>query len=305
MKGGKSRMSTSRLNKRRNHWGYMFITPFFVVFALFGLYPIIYTFRLSFQRWNGFTPAINVGFQNWIRLMEDATFPLSLTNTVKIWLYDFIPQLGIALLLAMIFTFKKIHGMNLFRAVYYLPNLITAASIGLLFNILFNGDKSTINQLLMKLGLLNAPVAFYKSRAITQGISSYILWWMWFGYTMILIMAGITSIDSTLYEAAELDGCSTWQTFHLITMPLIRPTILYITITSIIGGIQIFDVPANLTNLAGDPQKAILTTSMYVYQQGFKNTALGYASMLSVMQFLIIAALSFIALNMILKRGTR
>jgi multiple sugar transport system permease protein len=88
-------------------------------------------------------------------------------------------------------------------------------------------------------------------------------------------------------------------------MPLIRPTILYITITSIIGGIQIFDVPANLTNLAGDPQKAILTTSMYVYQQGFKNTALGYASMLSVMQFLIIAALSFIALNMILKRGTR
>jgi ABC-type sugar transport system permease subunit len=157
----------------------------------------------------------------------------------------------------------------------------------------------------MKLGLLNAPVAFYKSRAITQGISSYILWWMWFGYTMILIMAGITSIDSTLYEAAELDGCSTWQTFHLITMPLIRPTILYITITSIIGGIQIFDVPANLTNLAGDPQKAILTTSMYVYQQGFKNTALGYASMLSVMQFLIIAALSFIALNMIVKRGTR
>ncbi|MFA6776218.1 MAG: sugar ABC transporter permease [Sphaerochaetaceae bacterium] len=296
-------MSNSRLNKRRNCWGYVFIAPFLVVFVLFGLYPIIYTFELSFQKWNGFSPVQNAGFQNWLRLTDDSTFPLTLKNTVKIWLYDFIPQLGIALVLSMIFTFRKIKGMSVFRAVYYLPNLITAASIGLLFNILFNGDKSTINQLLMRFGMIDTPIAFFKSGHITQGIASYILWWMWFGYTTILIMAGITSIDTTLYEAANLDGCSTWQTFRLITMPLIRPTILYITITSIIGGMQIFDVPANLTNLAGDPQKAILTTSMYVYQQGFKNTSLGYASTLSVMQFLIIAAFSFIALKLIRKKG--
>jgi len=303
MRWGKCEMSNSRLNKRRNCWGYVFIAPFLVVFVLFGLYPIIYTFELSFQKWNGFSPVQNAGFQNWLRLTDDSTFPLTLKNTVKIWLYDFIPQLGIALVLSMIFTFRKIKGMSVFRAVYYLPNLITAASIGLLFNILFNGDKSTINQLLMRFGMIDTPIAFFKSGHITQGIASYILWWMWFGYTTILIMAGITSIDTTLYEAANLDGCSTWQTFRLITMPLIRPTILYITITSIIGGMQIFDVPANLTNLAGDPQKAILTTSMYVYQQGFKNTSLGYASTLSVMQFLIIAAFSFIALKLIRKKG--
>ncbi|MCH3908009.1 MAG: sugar ABC transporter permease [Sphaerochaeta sp.] len=296
-------MTFSRLEKRRNIWGYVFITPFLVMFVLFGLYPIIYTFQLSFQKWNGFSAVQNVGFQNWARLKDDGTFPLTLANTVKIWLWDFIPQLGIALLLSMIFTFRKIKGMSFFRAVFYLPNLITAASIGLLFNILFNGDKSTINQLLIRLGLKSQPIAFFKSGVITQGIASYILWWMWFGYTMILIMAGVTSIDSSLYEAAELDGCTSWQTFRLITMPLIRPTILYITITSIIGGMQIFDVPANLTNLAGDPQKAILTTSMYVYQQGFKNTSLGYASTLSVVQFLIIAALSFIALKMMRRKG--
>lgn len=295
-------MAKLGLNGRRNRWGYFFITPFTIAFILFGLYPIIYTFQLSFQKWNGFSAVQYVAFQNWLRLANDSTFPLTLKNTLKIWLCDFVPQLGIALFLAMIFTFKKVKGVTIFRAVFYLPNLITAASIGLLFNILFNGDKSTINQLLLSARIIKSPIAFFKSPNITQGIASYILWWMWFGYTTILVMAGITSIDPTLYEAADLDGCSKWQTFRLITLPLIKPTILYITITSIIGGMQIFDVPANLTNLGGDPQKAVLTTSMYVYQQGFKNNAFGYASTLSVTLFLIIATLSFISLKLLKKR---
>lgn len=296
-------MSSSGLNRRRNRWGYFFIAPFLVVFVIFGLYPIVYTFQLSFQKWDGFSTVQNVGFQNWMRLADDSTFPLTIKNTLKIWLCDFIPQLGFALILSMIFTFQKIKGVRIFRAVYYLPNLITAASIGLLFNILINGDKSTVNQILLSLKIIDAPIAFFKSESITQGITSYILWWMWFGYTTILVMAGITSIDTTLYEAAELDGCSKWQTFGRITLPLIRPTILYITITSIIGGMQIFDVPVNLTNLAGDPQKSILTTSMYIYQQGFKNNSFGYASSLSVMLFLLIALFSFIALKLMKKRG--
>lgn len=290
-------MINKGLNTKRNRWGYFFITPFVVVFLMFGLYPIIYTLRLSFQTWNGFSAVKSAGFLNWKRLFTDTTFPLTVKNTIKIWLCDFIPQLGFALVLSLIFTFNKIKGKNFFRAVYYLPNLITAASIGLLFNILINGDKSTLNQLLLSLGFIDKPIAFFKSETITQAIASFILWWMWFGYTTILVMAGITSIDSSLYEAAQLDGCNKWQTFIKVTVPLIRPTILYITITSIIGGMQIFDVPANLTNAAGDPQKAILTTSMYIYQQGFKNNSFGYASALSMVLFLIIAFLSFLSLR--------
>lgn len=296
-------MNKANLNKRRENWGYFFIAPFFIIFIIFSLYPIIYTFQLSFQKWNGFSAVQNVGFANWLRLGSDSTFLKTLGNTFKIWLCNFIPQIGFALLLSMIFTFQRIKGLKLFRAVYYLPNLITAASIGLLFNILFNGDRSTINQILLQLRIVDTPIAFFKSEAITQAIVSFIQWWMWFGYTTILVMAGITSIDGTLYEAADLDGCSKWQTFRLITLPLIRPTILYITITSIIGGMQIFDVPANVTNLAGDPQKSILTTSMYIYQQGFKNNSFGYASVLSVMLFFIIVVLSFISLRMNSKKG--
>lgn len=295
-------MQKSGLTKRINRWGYFFIMPFIVIFIVFSLYPIIFTFQLSFQKWSGFGDVENIGFENFKRILTDSTFPKTIKNTIIIWLWDYIPQLGFALLLSMIFTFYKIKGMKLFRAVFYLPNLITAASIGLLFNILMNGDKSTINQLLVMLRIKGAPFAFFKSQTMTQGITSYILWWMWFGYTTILVMAGITSIDQDLYEAAEIDGCTKRQTFGKITLPLIRPTIIYITITSVIGGMQIFDVPVNLTNLQGDPQKSILTSSMYIYQQGFKNNSFGYASALSVILFFIIAILSFLSLKAMRKK---
>ena len=126
-------MAKLGLNGRRNRWGYFFITPFTIAFILFGLYPIIYTFQLSFQKWNGFSAVQYVAFQNWLRLANDSTFPLTLKNTLKIWLCDFVPQLGIALFLAMIFTFKKVKGVTIFRAVFYLPNLITAASISFFY----------------------------------------------------------------------------------------------------------------------------------------------------------------------------
>lgn len=292
----------SGLNTRKNRWGYFFIIPFFVTFVIFNLYPIIYTVILSFQKWNGFSTPKNIGFENWKRIRGDGAFILTIKNTLRIWIWDFIPQLGVALLLSAIFSLEKMRGMKFFRAVYYLPNLITAASIGLLFNILFNGDRSTVNQLLQTLNITSGPISFFKSPKITSAICSFILWWMWFGYTTILVMAGISGIDDNLYEAAKLDGANNGQVFFRITLPLIRPTLIYITITSIIGGMQIFDVPLNLTNLQGDPQKSILTTSMYIYQQGFKNNNFGYASVLSLLLFMVIAVLSFIALTVSKRR---
>ena len=292
-----------RLKMKQGNWGYFFIAPFFIVFLIFGLYPIVFTFQLSMKSWNGFSEIKKAGFSNWARIFKDEFFWLTIKNTLKIWIMDFIPQLFFALVLSLIFSLNKIRGMRFFRAVYYLPNLITAASIGLLFNLLFGGEGSTINNLLVTLGVDGAPFHFFQSPAFTQGIASYILWWMWFGYTTVLVMAGITAIDPFLYEAAQLDSCNQRQIFTKITMPLIRPTIIYITVTSVIGGMQIFDVPANLTNMSGDPQKAILTTSMYVYTQGFTNRNFGYASALSVALFLIIAALSFLVFKFMQRKG--
>ena len=293
-----------KLRQRTDLWGYLFILPFFVVFIIFSLYPIIYSFMLSFKTWDGFRPMSDAGIGNWKRLFTDENIFLSLFNTLVIWIVDFIPQIFVALLLAMIFSQMKIRGMKAFRMIYYLPNLITAASMGLLFNLLFDGRNSTFNQILMALGVGGAPYDFFDSAIFTRLISSSILWWMWFGYTTIILMAGISSIDPELYEAAYIDGAGKLQVFMKITMPLIKETMIYLTITSIIGGMQIFDVPANLTNVYGDPQKAILTSSMYIYVQAFKNFSFGYASAASVLQFIIIAVLSFTTLRF-MQRGRK
>lgn len=248
----------------KGRYGYLFIAPFFIVFAVFGLYPIVYTFILSFQKWDGLAKMTPLGWKNYARLLTDDVFYLSIWNTIRIWIFNFVPQMLTALLLSALFTFNRIRGMKFFRAAYYLPNLITAASVGLLFNLLFDGNKSVANYILQALHVKGAPFSFFNSGAFTSGMTSYIQWWMWFGYTTVIVMAGITTIEGSVYDAAMVDGATKAQTFTKITLPLIRPTLIYMTITSIIGGMQLFDVPTTLTNGTGDPNKSVLTTSMYL-----------------------------------------
>ena len=281
----------------KNWYGYIFIAPFFIMFFIFGLYPILYTFYLSFQKWDGLAPIQEIGFKNFSRLWTDKVFYLTLWNTLRIWVMNYIPQITTALILSAIFTFNNIRGMKFFRAAYYLPNLITAASIGLLFNLLFNGNKSAANHALTFLSVPGAPFDFFSNAYFTSSMVSYIQWWMWFGYTTVILMAGITTVDTSVYEAALVDGANKRQTYWYITLPLIRPTIIYMTVTSVIGGMQLFDVPATLTNGQGNPKKAILTTVMYLYNQGFRNHNFGYASAISIGLFVVISILSFLSIK--------
>ena len=287
------RIKRGRLSKDR--YGYLFIAPFFLVFLVFGLYPIISTFQLSTQKWDGLMPAVSIGLKNYSRILTDQVFYLSLWNTIRIWLGNAIPQFGVALLLTAIFTFNRIRGKNFYRAVFYLPNLITATSVGLLFNLLLDGDGSPVNQLLVSLGVSGAPISFFMSKSLTSGLVSFVQWWMWFGYTTVIILAGTTTVDRSMYEAAMVDGASKAQTFWKITIPLIRPTLIYLLITSFIGGMQLFDVPLTLSNNLGDPGKAVLTVSMYLYNQGFKNFNYGYSATISCVLFLLIAGMSGLA----------
>lgn len=278
----------------KDRYGYLFIAPFFIVFVIFGLYPILYTFFLSFHKWDGISDTIFIGVKNFETLINDKFFWQALGNTVRIWIMNFIPQILIALLLAAIFTFNRIRGMRFFRAVFYLPNLITAASVGLLFNLFFVGDNSVANSFLMTLGIIDEPISFFSSPVFTSSLTSYIQMWMWFGYTLIIVMAGMTTIDKEIYEAAMVDGASKTKTFLKITLPLIRPTMIYLAITSVIGGMQLFDVPATLTDGNGSPQRSIMTVSMYIYNTGFKNHNMGYASAVSIGLFVIVALLSIL-----------
>lgn len=280
-------------------YGYLFLIPYFVVFAIFGLYPLVYTFFLSFHSWDGFSNLRFVGIHNYARLFSDPIFYMSIKNTLRIWIVNFVPQITIALFLANAFTNNKVKGMSTFRAIFYLPNLITATSIGLLFNLFFNGDFSMFNQLLLKMHIIETPMNWFGNRMLTSLTVSYIQWWMWFGYSLIIIMAGLTGIDGSYYEAAMVDGSTKWQVFKYITLPLLRPTVIYLTITSMIGGLQLFDVPMVLTDGMGSPAKSILTTSMYIYNQGFKYNNYGYASSVAYGLFIVIALLAVLSFQVI------
>ncbi|QEN06361.1 sugar ABC transporter permease [Thiospirochaeta perfilievii] len=258
----------------------------------FQVYPIIYTFILSMYKPINIVKSEFVGFANFNRVFTNELFYKAIGNTFYIWIMNYIPQIVFALLLGVILTSTKIKGREILRTVYFLPNLVTASSIGVLFAVLLDWRFGTLNHALMKLHIISEPINYLSKGIIVQGSVSFIQWWQWFGYTMIIMMAGLNAISSELYEAAHIDGASRIQAFFKITLPLLKPTLLYVMITSLIGGLQIFDIPKVLTNGRGAPDNSILTMVLYLYNQAFKNFNLGYAAALAYALFIIILILS-------------
>ena len=258
-----------RVNRgiNKDHMGYLFILPFSIVFVAFVLYPIAYTFWLSLtdtQLMTGVAGSF-IGLGNFMALGNTDAFMLSVRNTWLLWVLGFTPQLLFALVLAYMFTNStmKLRGTGVYKAIYYLPNLLMPATVAALFAAYLTGF-GPVNQLLISLGIVDDPVAFLNHPAWARATVSFIGWWMWFGQTTIILVAGMTSISPALYESAMLDGASQPKMFRLITMPLIKPILLFVLVTSLIGGLQSFDIPFLLTNGRGDPQGSIMTMNVFM-----------------------------------------
>jgi len=284
---------------RLQRWGYFFVLPFIIVYAIFSLYPTFYTFFLAFTDIGGLRRTFNiVGFNNFVRLIADTQFWSALRNTFIIWGLNFVPQLGLALLLSIWLSDMRLN-LKLrgpFRAIVYMPNLFTAASVALLFNSLFGWPQGPINQILVQeMAVLDEGVNFFRSVPLTRGIVAFIQFWMWYGHTIILLMAGITSIPSTYFEAARIDGASAWQTTWRLTLPLLRPIMLFILVTSMIGGMQMFEIPFLMTDMRGGPDFSIRTNMVYMYNIGFQGVNdRAYAAAISVGVFIITSILAVI-----------
>ena len=275
-------------------WGYIFIAPFFLTFILFQLVPLGETIYFSFFQYfrSGLKiigPKFN-GVENYVKLLS-LDLPKYMSNTLILWIIGFIPQILIALLLAVWFTDNRLRlrCQPLFKTVIYMPNLIMASAFSMLFFALFS-DSGPVNSTLVSLGLLNEPFRFLSSIAGTRGLVGLMNFLMWFGNTTILLMAAIMGIDLCLFEAAEIDGCSAWQTFWKITMPLIRPILIYVLITSLIGGLQMFDVPQILTNGKGNPDRCATTMIMYLNNHMYSKNY-GMAGAVSAVLFVLCAIL--------------
>ena len=281
-----------------NKWGYIFLIPFVVVYLIFQLVPLITTIYNSFfENYRSGLTQVGpnfVGFANYAKLFQGGEIWVYFQNTMIMWIMGFIPQILVSLLLGAWFSNPslRLKGQRFFKTVIYLPNLIMASAFAMLFFTLF-ADGGPINALLVHAGILKHAYAFFSHKWSARTLVALLNFLMWFGNTTILLMAGMMGIDPSLYEAAEVDGATSSQIFRKITLPLLRPILIYVMITSLIGGMQMFDVPQILTNGTGDPMRSTMTLIMYLNKHLFsKNYGMGGA--LSVFLFIITGLLSLI-----------
>lgn len=279
-----------------NKWGYIFLAPFLIVYITFQLIPLASTFYNSL--FENFRSGLTQVGPNWVGLdnfkyMFTRPELLKYTgNTLIMWIMCFVPQVIISLMLGQWFSDVrlKLKCSGFFKTVIYLPNLIMASAFAMLFYALFS-DVGPINSMLLTFHVIEEPIRFLSNVWWSRSLIAFMNCLMWFGNTTILLMAGIMGIDTSLYEAAEVDGANSWYRFTRITLPLIRPILVYVIITSMIGGIQMFDIPQILTQGMGSPVESTMTLIMYLNKHLYsKNYGLGGA--LSVILFVITAILS-------------
>lgn len=281
-----------------NKWGYIFLIPFVTVYLIFQFIPMVSTIYNSFfENYRSGLTQIGpnfVGLENYKTLFSNSDLWIYAENTLIMWVMGFIPQIIVSLLLGAWFsdTRLRLKGQRFFKTVIYLPNLIMASAFAMLFFTLFS-DGGPINSMLIQAGVLDEPYSFLSHVWSTRTLVAFMNFVMWFGNTTILLMAGMMGIDTSLFEAAEVDGATSTQVFYKITLPLLKPILIYVMITSLIGGIQMFDVPQILTNATGDPMRSSMTLIMYLNKHLYsKNYGMGGA--LSVVLFVITAILSLL-----------
>ena len=288
-------------------WGYIVILPFFIAYTCFTLIPQLMTFYNSlFENYRDGLTQIGpnfVGLKNYVKLFSpDNSGNIGMLkyfgNTLVLWLLGAVPQILVALLLAVFFTSYRLNlkGQQFFKTVIYMPNLIMAAAFSMLFFTLFS-PVGPVNQVLLASGWIDKNIDFLALKIPVRLLISTMNFMMWFGNTTILLMAGIQGIDQNLFEAAEIDGASSLQVFFRVTLPLLTPILVYTVITAMIGGLQMFDVPQVLTNGKGMPDRANMTMVMYLnnYLQTSKNY--GMAGAVSVVLFIVSAVLSLFVYN--------
>ena len=277
--------------KKRQKWAYLFILPFFISFLTFGIYPIFYSFYISFQSYDPLSLTMTyVGLANYERLVTSSFFWDSVKNTIQIWLFSIIPQLTIAMILSLILNERWVKGKNALRSIFYFPNLITPITIGMLFTLLFGYPGGTVNNVMTSLGLFNEAIDFKNVPILAKAVGGIAICWQNFGYNIIFITAGLHSISTDVYEAAEVDGANAWHRITKITLPLLKPIMLYIMITSIIGGLQIFDIPKML--FRDGAANATRTMVLYMYESAFDKWQFGYGAAAAYVIAMIIGVAS-------------
>jgi cellobiose transport system permease protein len=281
-----------------SRWGYFFLAPFFIVYTIFSLIPLVTTFHDSFfENYRVGLMQVGptfIGLDNYKSIFVESNILGYAYNTLILWVFNFIPQIAVSLLLAVWFTSYSLNlkGQQFFKTVIYMPNLIMASAFSMLFFTLFS-DGGPVNLILLNSNTLKEPIRFLAEVGWTRALISVMNFLMWFGNTTILLMSGIMGIDTSLFEAARIDGAGSVKTFTKITMPLLTPIFVFVLITSMIGGMQLFDVPQILTNGNGSPDRTSMTLVMFLNKH-LASKNFGVAGAVSVVIFFVTSVLSLV-----------
>ncbi len=278
-----------KTRRKSRFFPYAMLFPTIVVFAVFMIYPILYSLYLSFTEFTGGTYEF-VGLRNYIELFNDPVFYKALFNTFFYLIIQVPVMIGLALLLAVLIEQKFVRGRGFFRMATFLPTITSLVAYSLVFKVLFNTNYGLINYIVEFFGGEKIQWIYSAWPARASVIIS--ITWRWVGYNMIILLAGIQAIPAEMYESASLDGANFWQQLFYITIPAIKPIILFTTITSTIGTLQLFDEPYILTQ--GGPNYATITLGQYLYENGFTYLKFGFASALGYVMVIIIGLLSWV-----------
>ncbi|MFE9751541.1 carbohydrate ABC transporter permease [Actinosynnema sp. NPDC091369] len=275
---------------------YAYVAPFFVLFGVFGLFPLAFTFYVALFDWNPIGDQVFIGTDNFTRMFADPRFWNAAGNTVSIWALSTIPQLLLALVLAHVLNHARLRFALFFRMSVLVPYITSVAATAIVFAQLFDRDYGLLNWLLGLVGV--EPIDFVQSTWGSHVLIATMVTWRWFGYTTLLYLASLQSVPRAVFEAAAIDGAGPWQRFRHITIPSLRPVIIFTVVTSTIGGLQVFTEPLLTgSGLTCGAVRQCQTLTLFLYEQGFGQFQFGYGSAIGVALFVmvvVIAAINFV-----------
>ncbi len=289
------------MQRRRNRAAYLFLTPAVVFMVVFMFIPLIQVIYFSFTRYNLLTPPVWIGLDNYVKLAQDPLFWQSMLRSL-IYLIVTPILIVLSIVLAIVVN-RPLRGITVFRALYYIPVVISAVAIGMIFDFVFAEPAGLINGLLRQFGLIERPIHFLTDPDLILPSIMSVTIWRGIGYYMVMFLAGLQSIPEELYEAAAIDGASRFQQHLFVTVPMLRPVITFVAVISSIAALRAFDEIFILTSGTGGLLDAGLTAIFYLYRQAFNFLNIGYAAAIAVVFTAFTLVLSLINLRF-LERGS-
>ncbi|WP_248927194.1 carbohydrate ABC transporter permease [Paenibacillus hamazuiensis] len=275
---------------------YLYISPYFLLFLVFSLYPAFYSVYISFTDWNGSKAKAFIGLENYAALFADSRFWLSLWNSVVIFLLYVPLMLFLALVLASLLNANWMVGKGFFRMALFVPNFVSVVAVSFVFVLIFNTQDGLLNNVLRNIGWIGQPIPWLESPWYARISVALMVLYRWLGYNMLLMLTGLQSIPKDLYEAAYVDGASKVKSFFLITVPLVKRIALFCTVLSTIGTFSLFTEPFILTK--GGPLSSTLTPVLMLYSESFEGFHFGYGSAIAVCFFILMMSISFIQMRL-------